>query len=153
MDSHLRGKRMETSIKELIFKNCFYEAYEILEKMDEDSKFNIIVSISCDTTDIRIVGFVFFLIQKNASYGNYKIMVNVLHQMCWLDGAYHLAYFYATEMYKMAGRVEDKKALLFYWQVPEKPIPDDLALKLAKEVLIVDSSCSIAKEIVEKLLD
>lgn len=144
---------MEKLLKELIFKNYFEKACELIEKLDSNLRFDIIVSISCDTTDIRIIGFVFFLIQKNASYDNYKIMVNVLHQMCWLEGAYHLAYFYATEMYKMTGSFEDKKSLLFYWLVPEKPMSDDLALKLAKEILAIDSSCSIAKEIVEKLSD
>lgn len=142
---------MEKLIKDLIFNNNFNRAYEIINNIDEDTRFNVIVSIACDTTDIRIIGFAFYLIQKNASYDNYKIIVNVLHQMCWLNGAYHLAYFYATEMYKISGNIEDKKNLLFYWIVPEKPMSDDVALTLAKQVLDVDPSDSIANEIVIKL--
>ena len=142
---------METLIKEKIFNNDYDTAYKMIKKLDSKSKFDIIVSISCDTTDIRIIGFAFFLIQKDSSYDNYNIMVNVLHQMCWLDGAYHLAYFYATEMYKMTNSIEDKKRLLFYWLVPEKPMPDNLALQFAKEILEKDSTCCIAKEILEKI--
>lgn len=142
---------METIIKKMIFNNEFEETYELLKSVDDDEKFNYIVSISCDTTDIRIIGFVSFLIQKDNSYNNYRIMVNVLHQMCWLNGAYHLAYFYANEMYKRSGSIGDKKNLLFYWLVPEKPMSDDHALTLSREILKEDPYYNIAKEIIEKL--
>ncbi len=56
-------------------------------------------------------------------------------------------------MVRIQPDVKNKEFMLFFNEIPEKPMSDDLALKLAKEILEIDSSCSIAKEIVEKLSD
>ena len=38
---------METLVKEKIFENNFDEAYKMIEKLDSNSKFDIIVSNLC----------------------------------------------------------------------------------------------------------
>ena len=102
---------------------------------------------------IRDRGFITYLLMNDNSCFHHELAANALIQMCWLEGAYSLAYYHASEMVRIQPDVKNKEFMLFFNEIPEKPMSDDLALKLAKEILEIDSSCSIAKEIVEKLSD
>lgn len=105
------------------------------------------------TLPVVILGFITYLLMNDNSCFHHELAANALIQMCWLEGAYSLAYYHASEMVRIQPDVKNKEFMLFFNEIPEKPMSDDLALKLAKEILEIDSSCSIAKEIVEKLSD
>lgn len=143
----------ETKIIKYINSLNFNKALNLFNELSETEKMDLIVAESNCSSNIVILGFITYLLMNDNSCFHHELAANALIQMCWLEGAYSLAYYHASEMVRIQPDVKNKEFMLFFNEIPEKPMPDDLALKLAKEILAIDSSCSIAKEIVEKLSD
>ncbi len=129
----------------------YYNAYDIFIKLSYQQKQNQMVSIACYSDNIKIIGFMSFVLQKSPSYENHSVMLLVLKQMCWIKGAYDVALFHAMEMHRISPTITSKLDLLFFWTIPEKLISDDFALKLAEEILTEDPSCIMAKKIFNQI--
>lgn len=142
---------MNKELNELILNNDFEKAYLFIKKFSSKKRFDMLISFASITNDIRIIGFAEYMLHKEETYENHELIANILNQMCWLEGAYELAYIHAKKMYEIRPCTESRLFLLFYWEIPEQPISDTFAVEILYEILNEAPKCISALNIYEKM--
>ena len=135
------------SIITMIHNADFYGALTCLKRLSDAEKRDIILEEASLTDNISILGFVEFLISQDNSYSNHSLAAEAYVQMCFVEGAYNIALFHAWEMHKLKPDVETKKFLLFFYGVPEQPLPLEKALLLANDIVKTEPDYRPALEI------
>ena len=134
-------------IIDLIHNADFYEAQRYFKQFDESQQRDIIISEAASTDNISVLGFVNFLISQNNCYFNHQLAAEAYIQMCFIEGAYNIALFHAWEMHRINPGVDEKKFLLFFYAIPERLLPLEIAKQIAGEIINIDTDYKPALEI------
>ena len=145
-------KTLNESFEALILKGHFEEAKKITKKLASKELRDALFRIAYDRNSIAPYGFICFLLQGKETPQLHTIAAVLLsHGINHLPNAYNLALYHARRATEMSPDWENKEYLLFFHELPEKLISDEEALKIAKEILKINSNSKAAKEILEEL--
>ena len=136
-------------IIQLIYDMDFYNAKILFDELDNAEKSDLIIMEACTSNNIMIIGFVYFLLSKEKSCFNHELAAKVLIQMCWIDGAYNLAYLHACEMLKLEPSIKNKEFILFFYNIPEKIISYEYAKELAEDIIRHDPDNEVALSVID----
>lgn len=141
---------LQSTILNLIYTSQYHEAKKQFDKLNEIQQSDLVVEEASVADNISILGFVEFLISRNNTYFNHNLAADALIQMCWIEGAYNVAFYHAAEMYRLKPDTETKKFLLFFYDLPEKILSEEYAIKLAESILQTEPDYLPAMEILHK---
>ena len=134
----------------LIRKAQYHEAKALFDQLSRAEQRDLLIEEASLTDNICVLGFVEFLISLDNTSYNHMLAAEVLIQMCWLTGAYDIAFYHAREMYRINLDIDAEKFLLFFYGLPEKIMPEEYALEIAKDILRTDPDYEPAKNIIQK---
>lgn len=137
------------SVIELMNKAQYYEAKALFDKLSEAKQRDLLIEEANLTDNICVLGFVEFLISLDNTSYNHMLAAEVLIQMCWLTGAYDIAFYHAREMYRINPDIDAEKFLLFFYDLPEAIMTEEYALEIAKNILRTDPDYGPAKKIIQ----
>ena len=137
------------TIIELIHESKYHEAKIWYDQLNESQQRDLVIEEASLTDNMCIIGFVEFLISMDYTYLNHMLAAEVLIQMCWIEGAYNVSLYHAIEMYKLNPSIDSKKFLLFYYDLPEKIMPETFAIELATSIIETDPYYIPAKKILQ----
>ncbi len=134
----------------LIRKAQYHEAKALFDQLSRAEQRDLLIEEASLTDSICVLGFAEYLISLDNTSYNHMLAAEVLIQMCWLTGAYNIAFYHAREMYRINPNTDAKKFLLFFYGLPEKIMPEEYALEIAKDILRTDPDYEPAKNIIQK---
>ncbi|SDA19957.1 hypothetical protein SAMN02910447_01656 [Ruminococcus sp. YE71] len=143
----------KSKLAKLIDEVDFYNAYEIYARLSDEQKHNEIIVIANNTNNVKVLGFMSFVLQNDPSYINHSIMYVAYNQMCWVPCAYSLALYHAKEMYRLRHDMDAMTSILFLWDMPFGIVSDDFAWKIVNKALAEDDSNKFLLEVYDKLKD
>ncbi len=138
------------SIIDLIHKAQYYEAKALFDQLSREEQRDLLIEEASLTDNICVLGFIEFLISLDNTSYNHMLAAEALIQMCWLNGAYNIAFHHAREMYRISPDVNAEKFLLFFYELPENIMSKDYALEIAETILLRDPDYEPAKKIMQK---
>ncbi len=128
-------KDVYVNIVHFIHTSRFNESFEIFRTLSEDQQKELVFVEASHTDEISIICFAEFLISKENTYFNHMLAAEALIQMCWLEGAYNVAFYHAAEMYRLNPDAETKKFLLSFYDLPENILSEEFAKGLAASII------------------
>ena len=128
-------KNEKQCIVDLMYQLDFENAAKRLFQLSEKEQISLMVCEAADTDSIIILGFLSYIlsIQNTAFY--HQVISEALIQMCWLEGGYNLAFYHACRLLELEPTAESNEYLLFFYNIPEKLLPEEKAYALSKEIL------------------
>ena len=141
--------QLYSTIIELIHESKYHEAKMWYDQLNKSQQRDLVVEEASLTDNMCIIGFVEFLISKDCTYFNHMLAAEVLIQMCWIEGAYNVSFYHAVEMYKLNPSIDSKKFLLFFYDLPEKIMPETFAIELATSIIKTDPYYIPARKILQ----
>lgn len=145
------------SYKEEIENALTYAQYdkviEIYKAIGKEKLENILLEIAFEDEDISTYSFVMYMTEKDKE--NRKFWLRIAMELmdlpfCWIEGGYSVALHHAKQLLKEEYSVENLICLISFNEIPEKLISDEDAIKIAKEVLILDPNNIRAREVIRK---
>ena len=113
---------------------------------------DIMMNIAYETESISVYGFLSYMIQKRESERWLKLVVDImLNPLCFIEGAYSIALFYARELLSINRTAENLERILFFYNIPEKLIDEGEACYLAQELLNIEPDNKVALQIRHKI--
>ena len=134
----------------LIRKAQYHEAKALFDQLSRAEQRDLLIEEASLTDSTCVLGFAEYLISLDNTSYNHMLAAEVMIQMCWLTGAYNIAFYHAREMYRINPDTDAKKFLLFFYGLPEKIMPEEYALEIAKDILRTDPDYEPAKNIIQK---
>ena len=135
-------------ILQFIYNVDFINAKKLFDELSEAEKSDLIIMESCTSNSLIVIGFIYFLLSKENTCFNHELASQALIQMSWIEGAYNLAYWHATEMLKLEPTLKNKEFMLLFYNIPEKILSEEYARKLAKDILQQDINNKLALSII-----
>lgn len=131
----------------------YEEALKMMCDRNEIGQRDLLFEYSYDTGSIDILGFLNFL--QNQGWSEECILkwyrYILINALCHIDGAYALAFYYTKKMCKLNPSVDNLEYLFIFHEIPEKLLDDDMALKVAYEILKLDETHEYAQQIVTEI--
>jgi hypothetical protein len=140
-------------LNDLILDKEFDLAFEDVKKMETEELIDILLTFSFENSSIIYYGFASFMIsQKDCAENHYLASVILTSGLTHFKGAYDLAYYHAKKAVELSpSDVSYQEFILLFYNIPEKILPKNEALKFAKNVLDIDSSNQNALNIIQRL--
>ena len=143
--------------KEIFFgliENIKYKEAKIeFEKLDALEQEKILFDYSNQKESLEALGFLDYLAING--WPERKILTwyidHLVHALCFIDGAYGLGLYYTKKLCKLEPSVENLEKLFLFYEIPEKLLDDDMALKVAYEILKIDETHEYAQQIVTEI--
>ena len=71
--------------------------------------------------------------------------------MCWLEGGYDLAFYHACKLLELEPTADNKEYLLFFYNLPERLLPEEKAYTFSKEILSEKPDSIAANDVFSRL--
>jgi len=146
-------KMIKERLQGLIFNYNFKEAKEIFNELNEEKQDESLLLIANETESILIYTFICYLIaENNTALIHHLASVIMSTALCYIEGAYQTAFYHAKKAIELSPTdVELKEFLLFFYEIPEKLLTKEEAIKIATEILVTKKTSKVAKEIIKKV--
>ena len=128
-------KNEKQCIVDLMYQLDFENAAKHLFQLSEEEQISLMVCEAADTDSVVILGFLSYILSVRETAFYHQVISEVLVQMCWLEGGYDLAFYHACRLLELEPTAESKEYLLFFYNIPEKLLPEEKAYALSKEIL------------------
>lgn len=143
---------MEQQIFQLLVHAEYEQAAALLQGCDSAQIRDILLQIACDKDSMAVIGFAQHLFTVTGDYFWYDCMITLLAgPLCFVEGAYALAYRCARLVLAHERSEENLVQLLFFNDIPERLLPDPAARAIAQEVLSVNPEHPVAARILQRL--
>ena len=149
----LKNKEKKMKLKEKILTGEFKEAHKIIDDIGINTIKDKLLDIAYDKESIEVYFFVLTLIEKHETSEMHYLASKVLSTaLCHTKGAYNAALYHARKSIQLAPEdISYKEYLLLFYNIPEKLISDNEALKISQKILSVNPDNKIAQEIMDKI--
>lgn len=145
---------MFEKIKKCILSGKYYSAKEMCNKYSDHELMDNIMDFAYETESISAFDFAQFMWYETKTVGWIEVIVKLmLNPLCFVEGAYSVALFYAREMLKIEYSIENLEQLLFFYELPEAILEREEADNIIKNLLELDPQNHIALECFKKLHD
>lgn len=122
-------------IKDYILSGQYEVASQMCERLPKIKLRDEILNLAYDTENISIYAFSQYMLQKTNENEWIDIIIDMMiNPLCFVDGAYSIALYYAREKVKYDKTVDNLERLLFFHNIPEKLICDEEAKLITKEI-------------------
>lgn len=143
---------MEQRFLECMKNAEFEEAARLLNKANNVQIKETLLTIAYKSESIVVVGFSSYMFYISNDYFWYDCIISLLlNPLCFLEGAYSLAYHYAKLVLEHERSEENLVQVLFFNGIPEKLLTDADAIKIAKEVIALNPNNEVARSVLIKL--
>ena len=148
---------MSKTYIEKIFKKCilkaeFSKAENLMKKITIKDLDEILFSLAYDKETINSYGFLCHILKKHEK-AVYHAIASVLlsNAVNYLPYVYHLALFHQRRAVELEPtNVGYKEYLLYFNDIPEKVLSDKEAIKIAKEILVLDPKNEVASRVIKR---
>lgn len=140
---------MVENINNLILTNNFEDAKRLVESIDFETFSEEILYNAYNNYRMIYYSFLNYLLVENETSKIHDLAFSLLvNPLSHFEGAYHSALFHALRSVELTNRkdVGSLENLLFLNTIPDKLISDEEAIKICKEILILDDNNQLAKE-------
>lgn len=136
---------MIEEIKTNLLQGRYREAEKKCENMDIKNIRDTIMTIAYDTESICIYSFIQYMIEKTGKVYWMELAIDVmLNPLCFVEGAYSVALFYARELLLIDKTVKNLERVIFFYHIPEKLVDKAEAQFIAQEILKVEPDNEVA---------
>lgn len=119
-------------------------------KASPDSLENILVELGFEVHSLALYTLMISMIINRVTEKRHDTAIDLLiHPLCRYEGAYTLALYHARKNIALKPSLENRTLLLFFHDVPDKLVTKDEAIEVARYILNEDSSCWVAKDLLE----
>lgn len=130
----------------------FAKAETLLGKSIQPKIKDILLTYSCESESIIGFGFALYMFDKTNDYFWCDCIISLLlNPLCFIEGAYQLAYHYAKLMLSHNRSEENLVQILFFNEIPEKLLAKANAIKIAEEVISLNPNNETARNALNKL--
>ena len=130
----------------------YEQAESFLKNIPDENLSDAIINFGYETENISVLGFLIYMSDKtHQEFWNDIMIVLLLNVFNDMEGAYSWAYHYAKENLKIERSNSNLEQLLFFFEIPEKLLPEEEAKCIANEILKTDSQNHIANRILKKI--
>lgn len=126
------------------------ELFKIVGKEETES---ILTTLSFEQDDITTYGFAIYMIEKDKGNKVFWLEMAIFLMegpFCWIEGGYYVALHHMRQLLEEEYSVENLTHLLSFNEIPGKLVSDQEAIKIAKEILLLDPNNEIANEYLKK---
>lgn len=132
-------------IKDYILSGQYDVASQMCEQFPKTKLRDEMLNLAYDTESMSIYAFSQYMLQKSDEKEWMNIIIEMMiNPLCFIEGAYSIALYYARELIKYDKTVDNLERLLFFHNIPEKLICDEEAKLIAKELLNMDADNKVA---------
>lgn len=143
---------MEKRILACLMHAEYEEAAEILKKESKDRIRDILLTIAYESESIAVIGFSAYMFETAHDFFWCECIITLLvNPLCHIEGAYALAFHYAKLLAAHERSEENLELLLFFHCLPEKPLTDSDAVRIAEEIIALHPENKAANEVLLKL--
>ena len=117
-----------------------------IDLIHNDTKIrDYLISETFKIESISVLGFALYALGKfqNEFWRDIVIML-LLHPLCYLEGAYSVAFFHVKEEVRLNRNEHTLTSLLFFYDIPEKLLSKNEAIEIAKEIILMNPNNSTA---------
>lgn len=146
--SESMNENMNEKLENSLLQGKYDVAEHICKNIDEEKIQNILLRIAYDTEGIYVFSFVQYMINKTQKTSWIELALDLMiHPLCYIEGAYSVALFYARELLSIERSIGNLELILFFYNIPEKLVDKKEALLIAEELLKLEPDNKIAIEI------
>ena len=143
---------MEQQFLEHLNNAEFAKAETLLNKTNLPQIKDTLLTFSCESESIIGLGFAMYMFNKSDDYFWCDcIIMLLLNPLCFIEGAYQLAYHHAKLMLDHNRSEENLVQILFFNEIPEKLLSKDDAIKIAEEIISLNPKNETARNTLKKL--
>lgn len=136
------------NLEHYIVKGQYDEAKKICDNMSINDIKNEIIHIAYQTESISVYAFSEYMSSFDDCIEWYKLIIELLiNPLCFIEGAYSIAFYYSKELLKKEQSIENMERLLFFYDIPEKLLEKEKAFDMAKYIIKIDSKNAVAIKI------
>lgn len=136
-----------------ILKANYEEAAEEINDKNAASMIKLIFEAAEENPNMTFLGFAIYMFSKtnNSNWGDLVISI-LCFPLNWINGSEQLALHYQREVLKMVRNVNNLQMMLFFYKSPDCDFDEAEARTIAKEILDMDPSNNIVKEVFPDLI-
>ena len=139
---------MKENITVKLKQGKYVEIEELCKEICVNKLRDVFMDIAYETESINVYGFITYMIRKQQNIEWIKLAVDImLNPLCFVEGAYHIALFHARELLCIDRNAENLERILFFYNIPERLIDKEEAQCIAKELLSIESTNTVATQI------
>ena len=128
----------------------FEKAANFLRQVNNVKIKEMLLTIAHESESIVCIGFSSYMFQISNNYFWYDCIISLLlNPLCFIEGAYSLAYHYSKEALKHERSEDNLVQMLFFNEIPEKLLADAEALSIAKEVIALNPNNEVAQKYIQ----
>lgn len=139
------------NLKNYILNGKYDEAKEICDSMSMEDIKNEIIQIAYQTESLSVYAFSEYMSSfKDCIEWNKLIIEILINPLCFIEGAYSIAFHYSKQLLKKEYSIDNMERLLFFYDIPERLLEKEKALDIAKSIIQIDSMNAIAKKVLKE---
>lgn len=147
--------KTETLLAEYLLSANFEKAKEILSSIPINEHEKTILKVAYQTESMIVYSFLCYLLTTENNIKTYhdiaiSVLINALN---FFEGAYATAFYHAKLLCDLEPQnIERKELLLFFYEIPEDLLSEEIAFNLAKDILAKEPENIVAKRILNKII-
>ena len=144
-------KKEKQHIIDWMYQLEFENAAKHLFQLSEEEQIHLMVCEAADTDSVVILGFLSYVLSVRETAFYHQVISEALVQMCWLEGGYDLAFYHACKLLELEPTADNKEYLLFFYNLPERLLPEEKAYTFSKEILSEKPGSIAANDVFSRL--
>ena len=143
---------MLEKLKNYIFEGDFDLAKDLCDNMDYGELEHDLIVIAYDTESVVVYFFVLYLIShKNKAELHFIACDLLINPLVDISGAYYIAYEHILKAVEIdSNNQKYKENLLLFYHIPEKLLPKEEAINIAKSILKACPDTTAANSIISE---
>lgn len=142
---------IKQDLEKLIFNYEFDKAKILFSKLDEKKQIDTLCLIGYESDNILVYTFICYLLQENNTAKMHSLAAEILRfSLCDVNGAYQAAFYHTKKAIELSPNdINLKEYLLFFYEIPEKLLSKEEAIKIANEVLSINKKSQPAMNVIK----
>lgn len=129
------------------------KAAELFKILGKEETENILITLASEHDDITTYGFAIYMIEEDKDNRVFWLEMAIFlmeDPFCWLEGGYYVALHHMRQLLEEEYSVGNLIHLLSFNEIPGKLVSDQEAIKIAKEILLLDPNNERANAYLKK---
>lgn len=140
---------MKNELAKLIQSCRFKEAVAIFDQLSFDESREVFFEIN---DGLELYGFMWVLLKNHDIEKFNELAESILTlELVYVESSYQMAFFHVNQMLKANPSLDNKLELLFYYNIPERILNEELAYEYAKEILSYQPDSLVAKMTIDEI--